>query len=234
MIERQEFRHLVDRFLPAVSHDLRTPLAVIAGYAELLERRPDDERLRREAPTRIREAVEQLAAALDAILMTSVLDAGEVIPEPGPVDLGIVITGAIRDAKGAGRSHVLIAQSLEPEWPSVHGDQDLVAQVVRSLISNACSYSSPGSRVTIRAWREGDRGIVSVQDEGPRIGEDELERVLERSFRGKAAAGGGASGSGLGLYVARRLIEVQGGELWAARGPGRGSSFTFALPLALP
>jgi len=231
--ESQEFRRLVDRFLSGVSHDLRTPLAVISGYAELLERR-DDERLRREAPRRIREAVDRLASALDAILMASALDSGSVVPDPVPVDLGTAIAAVARDAEEGEAAHPILCERAGEEWPVVCADPDLVAQVLRSLIANACAYSPPGRRVTIRAGVEGDRAVVSISDEGAGMSGEELERAFERFTRGEEAAAGGVPGSGLGLYVARRLVELQGGALWAQSEPGAGSTFRFSLPLSAP
>lgn len=234
MTETQEFRRLVDRFLSSVSHDLRTPLAVISGYAELLERRPDDERLRREAPIRIREAVERLAAVLDAILMTSALDSGSIVPDAGPVDLGLVIAAVCRDAERGDHGCTIVWERNGEEWPVVHADADLVEQVLRSLVANACGYSPAGSQVTIRARVGGGRAVVSVSDEGPGMSEEELEIAFDRFARGEGALAAGIPGTGLGLYVARRLLELQEGELWAEREVGAGSTFSFSLPLFRP
>jgi signal transduction histidine kinase len=112
----------------------------------------------------------------------------------------------------------------------VEGDPIRLRQVLGNILANALRHSPPGGTIRVRAWRAGEEAWVQVSDQGPGIPEDELERIFERFYRGDKARAG--EGAGLGLAIARELVRLHGGRIWAENRDG--ATFTFTLPLSQP
>ncbi|MEP6468708.1 MAG: ATP-binding protein [Chloroflexota bacterium] len=216
--------------LDAVSHDLRTPLAsIMASAGSLLQRDvdwPEDER------RSFSEAIEQEAQRLDRIvgnlLDLSRLESGTLEPDRGRYEPSALIHEV------AGRLRPMIAPhplrlELPEELPPVHLDYSEVDQVLSNLIENAAKYSPPEAEILVTATVRDRSLLVSVADGGSGISDEAMPRLFEPFFR---AAGAGRGGSGLGLAVARGLVEAHGGRIWAENRPQGGASFTFEIPTA--
>ena len=219
-------RAFVDSLISAVSHQFRTPLAVIVGYAELIGAR-DDEAVRKEAALRIQEAAERLSATIDDILMAAALDSRSVDLDPAPVDLG----DAVEDTLAAldGRS---FAVSAGPNgWPIAFADQIQLRRILGNLVSHACKRSPHGD-VAIEARERNGMAIVSVSDDGEGLNDVERARVFQRFTQLVSEDGRSTTGTGLGLYVARALVELHGGSIWVESRAGEGATFRFTIPLA--
>jgi signal transduction histidine kinase len=230
--EAAEQSEAIDRLISTVSHELRTPLSVIVGYAELLGAR-DDEETRREAPIRIKEAAERLSSVVENILTVSSLDSGSLFLELVPVDLEDAVAETIARFERDETGHSFASNSMSPEgWPVVTADPVELGRILANLVSNACKYSPGGGEIVVRADRRDGSAVVSVSDQGPGIGEEEQERAFERVSRLDGPVQRGTRGSGLGLYITRALVELHGGSIWVESEPGRGSTFTFTVPLA--
>jgi len=121
---------------------------------------------------------------------------------------------------------------VPPDLPPVYADPIRIGQVVANLLDNARKYGTPGSMVTIRVRRAGDRALVTVDNDGPEIAPEERESVFGRFYRGRDARSSGTPGIGLGLHLSRLLVEAHGGQIRLEERPG-GTRVSLTLPLAL-
>jgi two-component system CheB/CheR fusion protein len=226
-----------DEFLTMLGHELRNPLGTIRSSVDILMRTGSAERGAEEAELVeiLDRQVGYLAALVDDLTDAARLTSGRFSLRLEPVDLWELVRKSAEDYRGfAERSGV----ELEADVPGgslwLEADRTRLAQVLGNLLQNACKYAPAGVRIVLEARREDGAVVVSVRDEGPGLEEDELEGIFglfERGSRSRSVPPGEA-GLGLGLPVARRLVELHGGTLRAAsEGVGRGSTFTIRLPL---
>src|SRR6185369_2934652 len=115
--------------------------------------------------------------------------------------------------------------------PSVRVDSQLLVEVLKNLLENAASYSPAGSKITVSGCIKDGKLIINVNDQGIGIAADELDRIFDKFFRGDKPSKRGIQGTGMGLAIARGIVEAHGGKIWAESGPERGSTFTFAIPV---
>jgi K+-sensing histidine kinase KdpD len=221
--------------LSTVSHELRTPLATIKGNTSLLIEHhqrigPDTlvEHLRD-----IEEETDKLTELISNLMEMSRIEAGVLHIEREPVDMGHVVAEAVAAARLRHGGHPLTPDTPE-ELPMVFGDARRLEQVVANLLDNAAKYSGPGMPITVTARASGDSLIVSVSDRGPGIAPEHLERIFERFYQVAQRGDSQRHGIGLGLAICRGLIEAHHGRIWARSVPGRGSTFSFSLPLITP
>ncbi|HEX5465074.1 MAG TPA: ATP-binding protein [Candidatus Limnocylindrales bacterium] len=219
-------------FVAAVSHELRTPLALIRGYAQSLEQLELSETTRRTYVQRIERTTERLGGLVDQIMEIARIDSDSLSLDLHPVALAALIRRLAREL-GAAPGRPTIRASLEADLPAVTADEGRAAQVLINLIDNAVKYGPPDAPVRVVAERPGggDEVVVRVIDAGPGIDDEEREHVFERFYRGRRVRESSRPGSGLGLYLCRRLIEAQGGRIWLDDVP-RGTSIAFSLPVA--
>jgi two-component system OmpR family sensor kinase len=217
------------RFVADASHELRTPLAAVRAYAELFSRgaasRPED--LARSMSGITRET-ERMSVLVEDLLLLARLDEGRPL-EREPVQLDELVHESV-DA----------ARALDPERPleladepvTVRGDRDRLRQIVDNLLSNVRSHTQPGTSARVRVRREGDRAVVEVEDDGPGLSAEELERIFERFYRADASRSRASGGVGLGLSIVSAVARAHGGDVSARSGPGRGATFRIELPVA--
>jgi len=228
-------------FVATISHELRTPITPIKGYAQLLLARGDamtPER-RRAALELIAERADHLGRLVEDLLMASRASgthtlASKLASDPTPHDLRQVVTLATSNFPALG-SRLTVEGPEDPI--AVFCDEVRAVQIVSNLVSNAAKYSPEGApiSVVIHPPELGDtHARVDVIDHGQGIAQDDLDRVFERFFRVEDALTMRTSGSGLGLYIARELASAMGGSLTVASAPGRGSTFTLLLPRTQP
>ncbi len=214
--------------LDAVSHDLRTPLASILASAGSLRQR--DVEWDEEARRSFAEAIEQEAHRLDRIvgnlLDLSRLESGTLQPDRGWYEPTALINEVAARLRPLVAPHAL-ALDLPDELPPVHLDYSEVDQVLSNLIENAAKYSPPESEIRVSAAVADGSLRVDVTDHGPGVARDAMPRLFEPFFRGARAQRGG---SGLGLAVARGLVEAHGGRIWAENRPEGGARFSFEIP----
>ena len=212
--------------LRSVSHDLRSPLTAIGTASEMLS--DPRERLspsdRDELLASIRDQARRLDRLVANLLDLSRLEAGAASPaaELWTVD---ELVGRALEAIGADGDRVVV--SLPDECPAVLVDAAQLERVLVNLVENALGYSSPSDPVEVRATVVGGEVVVSVVDHGPGLARDELESIFEPFWRGSGAR---ERGSGLGLAIARGFASLNGGRLWVDSVPGRGATFSLALP----
>jgi PAS domain S-box-containing protein len=219
-------------FVAAVSHELRTPLTSIYGFAETLLRQdiPFGEEERRTFLGYIASESERLTEIVDQLLNVARLDAGDLQVELGRIDLGSVVSEVV-ETVDLGNGH-RFEIDLPDEPLAAEADPDKVRQVFNILVENALRYSPQGGTVTVGARRNADRVEVRVADEGMGIPAAEREWIFRKFYRAESAARDGAAGTGLGLFIAKELVNAMGGRIWVDSREGEGSSFAFELPVA--
>jgi PAS domain S-box-containing protein len=226
---------LREGFVATVSHELRTPLALIRGYTETLLHIDLDSETRHQYTQRILDTSTRLATLVTEILDIAQLNANPVVLERVPVRFESLVARLRGDLAMTGADGRLVAV-LPPDLPAVEVDSGRIGQVLENLVMNALKYS-PGDRpVTLRASAESRWLVVTVDDEGIGVPEDDRQLVLEPFHRARNVRESATPGTGLGLYIARRLVEAHRGELRVSDRPdGRpGTRVTFTLPLYRP
>ena len=217
------------RFVADASHELRTPLAAVRAYSELYRRgaatRPAD--LDR-AMGGINRESERMSLLVEDLLLLARLDEGRPL-EREPVDLCEVAGEAVETARTVEPSRPI---DLEAEPALVLGDRDRLRQVVDNLLANVRAHTPAGGAVHVRVARNGTNAVLEVEDSGPGLDEEELERVFERFHRGDPSRSRASGGVGLGLSIVAAVAEAHGGSASADSAPGHGSTFRVELPLA--
>lgn len=221
------------RFTADASHELRSPLTALRGELELARRRQRSPEEYRRVIDSALEEVERLSRTTEDLLTLARSDAGVMEPRLVPVDLGRTARDVVERLRAAAESRAVDLQIEAGSGPTVVADADLVSRLVRNLAENAIKYTPEGGRVRVEVGRDKDAGLVVVEDTGPGIPDDELDRVFERFHRiGDSRTperdGGGA---GLGLAIARSIAEVHDGTLSVESRPGDGARFVARLPL---
>jgi PAS domain S-box-containing protein len=218
-------------FVAAVSHELRTPLTSIYGFAETLLRQdvPFGEEDRRTFLGYIASESERLTEIVDQLLNVARLDAGDLQVELGRIDVGSVVSEVVETVEGDDHRFEI---DLPEEPLAAEADPEKVRQVFNILVENALRYSPRGGKVTVGVRRNADRVEVRVVDEGTGIPASEREWIFRKFYRAESAARDGAAGTGLGLFIAKELVNAMGGRIWVDSTEGEGSSFAFELPAA--
>jgi len=218
-------------FVANLTHELRTPVTAIRGYAETLESTSVDAVTRAEFLQTIHRNAMRIGRLVDDLLVLQELDArpnARLAAEP--IDLGVVVQNAIRTAQPhAERAQVALKSEVDGAL-RVLGDPDRLEQVVQNLVDNGIKYG--GSEVRIRAEKNGGGVSLVVEDDGPGIPDDHLARLFERFYRVDAGRSREQGGSGLGLAIVKHLTEAMGGSVAVDSRVGGGSRFTVRLPAA--
>jgi signal transduction histidine kinase/HAMP domain-containing protein len=231
--ELRRASRLKDHFLQNVNHELRTPLTAIVGWTDLLEEQAVDEATLRRGLKQARQSARVLLALIDDLLDLARMDRGTLSLALSPVSLAGVVDRSIDTVRlmAEGRGVLLILAPLPASMPAVRGDPLRLQQVLWNLLANAIKFTPRQGRVIVRIEREPERYLVSVEDDGIGIPESELPHVFERFRQADGSATRRHPGMGIGLALARSLVELHGGSIWADSRSGHGSRFTFSLPI---
>jgi signal transduction histidine kinase/ActR/RegA family two-component response regulator len=223
-----------DEFLATLAHELRNPLAPIRNGLQILRMRPDDPVARAEAQKIMERQLGQMVRLVDDLLDVSRITTGKIAITPAPVDLRAIVRSAIDTARPAvdALSHHLEVD-VPPEPVPVLGDATRLAQVVANLLNNAAKYTPPRGHIRLALDTEGASARIVVTDDGIGIAPDMREAIFDMFVQADSSIERAQAGLGVGLSLARRLVELHGGRLAVASdGPGKGSAFTVTLPLA--
>lgn len=224
----REAERLYTALLNSISHELRTPIATIAGSASLLEAQGSgDSSVRMELVRTIKGAAGRLNRLVANLLDMSRLDAGRLKLKRDWCDVGEVIGVAAQRVEEC-LLHRSLSIEVPPDLPLVQMDFVLMEQVLVNLLDNACNYSPPTAPITITAQIRHGRLVIAVTDGGKGIPPEDLERIFEKFYRVPGTASGG---TGLGLSICRGLVEAHGGTLAAENAPGSGARFIITLPI---
>jgi signal transduction histidine kinase len=224
-------------FLANVSHDLKTPLTSIQGFAQAIQEgaAQSPEAIQRSASI-IHAEAERMRRLVEGLLDLTKLNTSLSALQRAPLDLRALLASMLdRFALRAQDKGVTLTAELPDQLPSLKGDADRLAQVFGNLIDNALKYTPANGRVVLAAAARPDGVEISVQDNGPGIPPADLGRIFERFYQvEKSRARGVDGGVGLGLAISKEIVEAHGGALTAESVVGLGSKFTVRLPVALP
>lgn len=225
----QEFDRIKSEFVATVAHDFRSPLMTIRGFAELTLEEPDLPLERRNEFMRtVIAETDDLAALANDTLLISHMETGQLHYDWMPVD----VRRELREAIPPGLATHTVLVDVPDGFPVIRADPGRLRQVLNNLLSNALKYSPPGSTVTLRARERGrDQVMVEVVDEGLGVPPDQVGRLFQKFERVRSPEHLKIPGTGLGLYICKRIVEGHRGRIWVESEPGPGSTFAFTLPV---
>ncbi len=216
-------------FVANVSHELRTPLATLKALVETLrEGALEDPQAARRFLQRMEGEVGRLDRLVGELLELARIESGRAPLEMAQVEVADIIGPPVEELRPlAGRAGLSLEVHLAPDLPPVLADVDGMRRVVANLVRNAIQFT-PSGGVTVRAERVGDEVVISVRDTGVGIAPEDLPRIFERFYKARGSRSGGA---GLGLAIAKHIVQAHGGRIWAESAEGQGSTFYVALPM---
>jgi PAS domain S-box-containing protein len=233
----KELEEAKDLFLATTSHELRTPITVVQGFASTLASRWDQlaDSERRDAVRIIAERAGSLSRLVEQLLLGSRAGADQLPVSNGPFDLGAVLRGAVIAFQPLSDKHHVVA-GIPADLPAASGDTMATDIIIGQLLENAIKYSPDGGAISVRAQvtagAGGDWIEVTVEDEGIGIADGDHERIFDRFFQGEAGDRRRFGGVGIGLFIVRRLAEAQNGEISASSRPSGGTAMCLRLPVA--
>jgi len=231
-VEAEQLNQLKDEFLATLSHELRTPLNAMLGWSQLLLQGARDEAMQRRGLETIERNARAQSQLIEDMLDMSRLIAGKVRLDAKTIAPGEFVLAAVETARPAAmKKRIQLTTVLDPDAGPVAGDIARMQQVMSNLISNAIKFTEPGGKITIALRREDEGVAIDVTDTGIGIAPDFLPYVFDRFRQADASSARRHGGLGLGLAIARQLVELHGGTI-SVSSPGvdRGATFTLHLP----
>ncbi len=233
-----EVDRLKSEFVATVSHELRTPMTSIKGYVDIMlmgaagSFTPQQVRFLEVVKTN----TERLAILVNDLLDVSRIEAGKIDLSLQPLDLRQLVDdvlGALKRRMEMEGRQMEVHREAPANLPLVHGDRSRILQVLENLVGNAYQYTLPGGKIEIALCAAGDAVQVDVRDSGIGIRAEDRGRIFERFFRGHDPLVYASSGNGLGLSIAKTMVEMHNGRIWfdSSGEPGEGSTFSFTLPV---
>jgi signal transduction histidine kinase len=226
----EELDRVKDQVLNIVSHELRTPLSFVMGYSELLAERELEPSAMRAMASELHGGARRLSDTVQKLLRASELRLAARPVEAEQLDLRPLLGEAM--ATWSANCPGGLTLDLEPDLPAVLADREYVSQALGNLLSNAVKYAPRGTPICVQVRATDRRVCVEVSDHGAGIPEEEQDKLFVPFGRTTLSERRCEPGSGLGLFITRRLVELQGGRVWVRSAPGGGSTFGFDLPIA--
>ena len=220
-----------NRFIALLSHELRNPLAPIVTLVHVLRLDTTPDRVRRSVAVMERH-LQHLIRLVDDLLDFSRIATGKVRVAPADVGLAEVLDMAAASVRPRADARGQVLELAVPEGLRVRADADRLRQVVGNLLDNASKFTPPGGRIDVTASTEGAQAVIRVKDTGPGVAPELRPRIFDFFMQGEAPIDRSHNGLGLGLALARNLIEMQGGSIALAPGEGEGAEFLLTVPLA--
>ena len=229
LIEERRAGEFREAFIDVISHELRTPITTILGLTQILARpgRVDGEAMQAAMLEDVRAESERLHRLVEDLLVLSRAERGRLAIDAEPLQPRHLLERIVAQ-ETAELPSISIETTLDVDLPIVAGDATYVEQIVRNLLGNTAKYTPPGTHVVVDARRRENVVEIRVSDNGPGVPEASLPRIFDLFYRDPDSAKA-VSGSGIGLFVCRSLVEAMGGRIWAERRPEGGSEFGFTL-----
>ncbi len=233
----EEAVQLRDDFLSVASHELKTPITAIKGYAQVLNRNPQLAALGNERVTRSLKSIvsqaDRMSLLVNEMLDISRIESGHLQLTLEPMDLVAMCEEVVSQMQILSEQHAINVSATErPIFTAA--DRERIGQVLVNLLENALKYSPGGGDIAVNITREQDRAVVSVSDRGIGIPAEEIAHLFQRYYRAPNASSRNYGGLGLGLYISQQIVRQHGGSIWAQSQVGEGSTFFFSLPLSSP
>jgi signal transduction histidine kinase len=221
------------QFLASMSHELRTPMNAVLGYTRMLLMNVYGELPEkvRDVHGRIDKSGRHLLGLINDVLDFSKIEAGQLTLAINPYSVRDVIQAVVSGTQSlATEKNLVLKTTLPADLPSASGDERRIAQVLLNLVGNAIKFTDSGEvRIDVAA-KNGDL-VVSVSDTGPGIPETDREKIFDEFRQAEGSITQKKGGTGLGLAIAKRIVELHGGKIWVESEVGKGSKFTFTLPM---
>ena len=232
--ERDQLDRMKDEFVLTASHELRSPLTSVQGFAELLMlEREKLSAKQAETVEVILDNTRHLVRLLNDLLDLARSDAGRLVIKPIETEVAPLVDDAVRTMRSQTETRrQSLDQQIESALPPIVVDRDRIRQVLVNLLTNAHEYSPEGASIEVTAGLRDAEVEISVSDDGPGMPEDQLEHIFDRFTRGDAGLTQHVGGTGLGLAISKSLVELHGGRIEAHSVLGRGSTFRLRLPVA--
>jgi two-component system sensor histidine kinase BaeS len=231
---REELDRLKDEFVLTASHELRSPLTSVQGFAELLMLDRDSLTPRQaETVEIILDNCRHLVRLLNDLLDLARSDVGRLSIRPQPTEVAPLVEDVVRTMRAQTEAgNQSLTEHVQPGLPQISVEPDRIRQILVNLITNAHEYSPEGASIGVSAHAVGAEVEIGVTDNGPGIPAEQLERIFERFTRGDAGLTQRVGGTGLGLAISKSLAEAHGGSIAASSAVGQGSTFRVRLPIA--
>jgi two-component system, sensor histidine kinase and response regulator len=236
LIELQQLNDFKNLMLGMAAHDLRNPLTVVSACSDFLlspESAALSEEKRRDFLSRIRKNGDFMLKLIDDLLDVTKIESGRLDLELAPGDLcGLIEENLAMNRVLAEKKGLRLDFAPECGLPPLRFDRGKVEQVLNNLISNALKFSKPGTAITVQTLRVDDGVVVSVSDQGQGIPVEELDKLFKPFGKTTVRSTAGEKSTGLGLAICRKIVEGHGGRIWAESVGGKGSTFSFSLPVS--
>jgi len=230
---QDEVERMKSEFSSNVSHELRTPLHSIVGFTSLiLQGRVSDIQTQKDFLTIVYNQGKHLGRLIDSLLDMSRLESGRFEIQKEPLSIRDLIRDAVIEIRSlSDEKGILISENVQPSLPPVEGDKGRVKQVITNLLGNAIKFSPHGAPILVSAEATNTYILVQVIDQGIGIPAQAIPGLFQRFHQVDGSSIRSIGGSGLGLYISKQIVETHGGCLSVTSEPGKGSTFTFTLPL---
>jgi len=214
-----------------ISHELRTPLAGIKAMVETLHGGAvDDREAARDFLSRIEAEVDRMTQLVTELTELSRIETGKAELKLEPVNINLLIEEVITQLKPqAARQHLSFNKQLFSDLPAIQADKERIRQVIVNLMHNAIKFNRPGGSISATTRMFEDTAVIEISDTGTGIAKDDLPRIFERFYKTDKSRAG--QGTGMGLAIAKHVVEAHGGQIWAESEEGKGSTFSFSLPV---
>ncbi|MEZ5935657.1 MAG: HAMP domain-containing sensor histidine kinase [Alphaproteobacteria bacterium] len=230
LAKEREVNETQRQFVSLVSHEFRTPLAIIDGQAQRVMRRIDREPRERilQSMEKCRSGVARLIGLIESVLSSSRIEAGTIAFSPAACQLVALLEEVAKAQEGIASTHRIVLD-IDGLPETVVADEKLMRQIFTNLLSNAVKYSPGAEKVWVEGRQDGQDVIIAVRDEGVGIPEQEMNKLFKRFFRASTASG--IAGTGIGLNLVKELVEMHGGEVSVSSVEGEGTTFAVRLPV---
>ena len=226
----REAEELKSTFISVISHELKTPVALIKGYVSTLRRKDAtwDRDVVQDSLEVIEEEADRLTELIENLLDASRLQAGALAINSSDLALDVLAERVAERLSTQSSQHTIVVD-FPDNFPVILGDEDRLEQVLSNLVSNSLKYAPEGGEIRISGQVRSEQVIICVSDQGPGIAPGDIPHVFDRFYRA-AEASRKTKGAGLGLYLARAVVEAHGGRIWVDPKPGEGARICFSLP----
>jgi PAS domain S-box-containing protein len=231
----REVEEIKSDFISIVSHELRTPLSAIKGFLSMILKKDFGELNDKQFHflNRVYQSNQRMVDLVEDLLDVSHIESGKINLQSNPIAMEGIITDVVSELASKGfERQILLKVNRKQKLPLVLADESRLRQILVNLVDNAIKYSFPKSEVVIDFKVQNDELVTSITDNGVGISPSQVERIFQKFGRIYNPMSVQAGGSGLGLYIVKRLVESHGGRIWVTGREGKGSKFSFTLPIA--